>query len=273
MDHTMYKGNQVETFAPHHDRWIQIHFSALNLPGCQTKWQYSNLPNSKHYRANSQSCNETNHHTHWYCQNCFTCANPYGNHVPTPGEFVPCKCNQEEDEEDYSDIFDLYSEQENDPYNGSMDAAYQDIVGSSNENEVDHWIEPEATSSGAASYVTDISYSVDWENEPEDYDLRQNLHEIYMQQAEYRQVIVRRMDQNLDFYEVTTTFVTICTTCQVELSHGINHQCLIGYEPGQQHPEMNPAALVNDVWWEIPTAVQQENDLWHNNYGPQGFSW
>jgi hypothetical protein len=61
------------------NRWIQVHFSALDVPGCQTKWQWNGLHNNKKYRKNSYSCNENDHHSHWYCTKCYQCANPYGN--------------------------------------------------------------------------------------------------------------------------------------------------------------------------------------------------
>jgi hypothetical protein len=57
-------------------KWIQVYFSALNTPGCQTKWQWNGLMNNRQYRRNSYACNETDHHSYWYCIYCYQCANP-----------------------------------------------------------------------------------------------------------------------------------------------------------------------------------------------------
>jgi hypothetical protein len=74
-------------------RWIQVHFSALNIPGCQTKWQWNGLMNNRQYRRNSYACNETDHHSHWYCIYCYQCANPHGNYIPFPNEYTLCRCD------------------------------------------------------------------------------------------------------------------------------------------------------------------------------------
>ncbi|CAI2200769.1 780_t:CDS:1, partial [Funneliformis geosporum] len=48
------------------NQWMQVHFSALNVPGCQTKWQWNGLYNNRKYRKNTYACEENDHHSHWY---------------------------------------------------------------------------------------------------------------------------------------------------------------------------------------------------------------
>src|SRR5215216_732230 len=54
----------TEEYEEKHSRWIQVHFSALDVPGCQTKWQWNGLHNNRKYHKNSYTCNENDHHSH-----------------------------------------------------------------------------------------------------------------------------------------------------------------------------------------------------------------
>src|SRR5687767_4145590 len=49
--------------------------------------------NNCQYRRNSYSCNETDHHSHWYCIYCYQYANPHGNYIPSPNKYTLCKCD------------------------------------------------------------------------------------------------------------------------------------------------------------------------------------
>lgn len=284
MDQTMYKGNNnTSGQSPESltDRWVQMNFSALNVPGCQTKWQYYGLPNSKHYRNNAQSCNETDHHSHWFCTECFTCINPYGNYVPEPRESTLCKCNaEEEQDDDYSEIFDLYSEQDKeDPYDGNIGVVYQEVIGTSGawieyEEELDRPNYQYETRSNTPSYLEDIDHEYDWRNESDEYNLQQDLHNIYLQNANFQQTISRQMEiSSYTFTTISTSFRTNCIICNDDLTTtGIDHFCHVGYSLGQVHPEMDPSALVNEIWWTIPDAVQKENLQWQQK-PPTKFRW
>jgi hypothetical protein len=59
--------------------------------------------------------------------------------------------------------------------------------------------------------------------------------------------------------------------CKKNLPYGtIIHHCIFEFGPVQVHPEMDPKHLVNDIWWQEPKAVQQENfELWTEIYLPQ----
>jgi hypothetical protein len=36
----------------------------------------------------------------------------------------------------------------------------------------------------------------------------------------------------------------------------LEHDCIVGYELSQIHPEMIPEALTNEIFWDIPEKVQ-----------------
>src|SRR5688500_7071333 len=54
-----------------------------------------------------------------------------------------------------------------------------------------------------------------------------------------------------------------CTLCEKIITTELEHNCIVGYGLGQIHPEMKPEALVNEVFWEIPEAVQQQDKVHH----------
>ena len=118
--------------SPLENRWIQVHFSNLNILGCQTKWQYNCLPNNKKYRANSQRCGETDHHSHWYCKNYYTNLNPCRQYIPDPTENTICQCNKP-DESEYDSTSDDGStspyNQENIPITSDLNNSTNDIYG------------------------------------------------------------------------------------------------------------------------------------------------
>ena len=64
---------------------------------------------------------------------------------------------------------------------------------------------------------------------------------------------------------------TYCKLCKKNLPYGtVIHHCVFGFGPGQVHPGMDPKHLVNEIWWQEPEAVQQENfELWTEIYLPQ----
>jgi hypothetical protein len=102
---------ELEEESTTNSRWIHVHFSALNMPGCQTKWQWNGLMNNRQYRRNSYACNKTDHHLHWYCIYCYQCANPHGNYIPFPSEHTLCRCDDYY--QDFSDFVNEYFCQNN----------------------------------------------------------------------------------------------------------------------------------------------------------------
>ena len=54
---------------------------------------------------------------------------------------------------------------------------------------------------------------------------------------------------------------TYCRLCKRNLLYGTSaHECIMGYNPGQIHPEMNPAFLINAPWWNEPPEIVAENN-------------
>ena len=105
----------TEEMEEENNRWIQVHFSALNVPGCQTKWQWNGLHNNRRYRKNTYACEETDHHSHWYCTECFRCANLRGNYIPTPTENSVCLCNEDEYYAEYINMTSSDNDAEDEP--------------------------------------------------------------------------------------------------------------------------------------------------------------
>jgi hypothetical protein len=54
------------------------------------------LHNNKRYQKNTYACEETDYHSHWYCTECFQCANLRGNYISAPTENSVCLCNEDE---------------------------------------------------------------------------------------------------------------------------------------------------------------------------------
>ena len=51
-----------------------------------------------------------------------------------------------------------------------------------------------------------------------------------------------------------------CTLCGTIITTNLNHECIVGYNLGQIHPEMVPETLINEVFWDIPEKVQQNDE-------------
>ena len=90
-------------------------------------------------------------------------------------------------------------------------------------------------------------------------DWRQDLHNIYLQVAEFKQVTVKQM-KNGSLEEVHQEYSASCTLCGKIITENLDHNRVIGYGLGQIHPEMIPEALNNDVFWEIPEEVQRADE-------------
>jgi len=88
------------------------------------------------------------------------------------------------------------------------------------------------------------------------------MHDIYLQAAEFKQVTIKQMKNNA-LVETRQDYSANCTLCEKIITMELEHNCIVGYGLGQIHPEMKPEALVNEVFWEIPEAVQQQDKAHH----------
>ena len=208
------------------------------MPGCQTRWQWNGLANNRNYRKNSYSCNETDHHSHWYCKICYHCANPYGNYTSPPNENTLCKCNEEYQE--FSDYI--------------LEESYSQMEQEQNDN-IEEYSDQYSNSSNLELQNDDIESILDGKGK----DWRQDLHDIHLQVAEFKQVTVKQM-KNRSLKEVHQEYSASCTLCGKIITENLDHNCVIGYGLGQIHPEMISEALTNDVFWEIPEKVQRADE-------------
>jgi hypothetical protein len=225
---------ELEEESTTNSRWIQVHFSALDIPGCQTKWQWNGLMNNRQYRRNSYSCNETDHHSHWYCIFCFQCANPYGNYITSPNEQTSCKCD------DYYQEFSDYISEE---YCQQNESSNENLY-SQSDNESEYYSSQE-----------DLESVLDGKGK----DWRQDMHNIFLQAAEFKQTTVKQM-QDRSLVEVRQDYSVNCTLCGKIITMDLEHDCIVGYKLGQVHPEMIPEALINEIFWDIPEKVQQHDE-------------
>jgi len=90
--------------------------------------------------------------------------------------------------------------------------------------------------------------------------------EIYKENIKVKQVIANQPitkggSKCTDFCDIENHHIhTYCKACKHNLPYGIVlHDCIIGFERGKIHPDMNSNYLINDLWWTEPQLVQQEN--------------
>ncbi|CAI2188647.1 18328_t:CDS:2 [Funneliformis geosporum] len=50
-----------------------------------------------------------------------------------------------------------------------------------------------------------------------------------------------------------------CTLYRTIITTNLDHECIVGYNLGQIHPEMVPETLINEVFWDIPEKKTKEN--------------
>ena len=90
-------------------------------------------------------------------------------------------------------------------------------------------------------------------------DWRQDMHNIFLNAAEFRQTTIKRMNGNR-LEEFAQEYSINCTLCGKIITMDLNHECIIGYDLGQLHPDMIPETLTNEVFWEIPEEVQRNDN-------------
>ncbi|CAI2194917.1 9688_t:CDS:1, partial [Funneliformis geosporum] len=50
------------------------------------------------------------------------------------------------------------------------------------------------------------------------------------------------------------------TLCGIIITTNLYHECIIGYNLEQLHPEMVPETLSTEVFWDIPEEVQRNDE-------------
>ena len=66
--------------------------------------------------------------------------------------------------------------------------------------------------------------------------------------------------QNHSLIEVRQDYSVNCTLCGKIITTNLEHDCIVGYNLGQIHPDMTPEALTNEIFWNIPEEVQQHDE-------------
>ncbi len=110
-------------------------------------------------------------------------------------------------------------------------------------------------------------------------DWRQDLHNIFLNAAEFRQTTIKRMNGH-QLEEYAQEYSVNCTLCGKIITTDLNHDCIIGYNLGQIHPEMVPETLHTEVFWDIPEEVQRNDnaclaavELLQPTKNPQTYDW
>ena len=80
-----------------------------------------------------------------------------------------------------------------------------------------------------------------------------------MKAAEFRQTTIKRMNGN-QLEEFAQEYSVNCTLCGTIITTNLDHECIVGYNLGQIHPEMVPETLINEVFWDIPEEVQRNDN-------------
>jgi len=130
-------------------------------------------------------------------------------------------------------------------------------ISSSESAENEEWFEEELSRQYSnTALITAIRYK-----SPND-----ELEEIYRDNIKIKQVIagqpITRGGSQCTFSCDTENHHvhTYCKACKKNLMYRtIIHDCIIGYGLGKIQPDMKPEYLTNDLWWEEPLLVQQEN--------------
>ncbi|CAI2197167.1 1268_t:CDS:1, partial [Funneliformis geosporum] len=51
-----------------------------------------------------------------------------------------------------------------------------------------------------------------------------------------------------------------CNLCDTIITTNLDHEYIVRYSLGQEHPEIIPETLINEVFWDIPEKVQQDDE-------------
>ena len=90
-------------------------------------------------------------------------------------------------------------------------------------------------------------------------DWKQDLHNIFLNAAEFRQTTIKRMN-GTRLEEFAQEYSVNCTLCGIIITTDLEHNCIIGYNLGQIHPKMIPETLCNEIFWNIPEKVQRNDN-------------
>ena len=150
--------------------------------------QWNRLINNRQYRKNSYSCNKTDHHSHWFCIFCFQCTNSYRNYISSSTEHALCKCD-----EYYQELSDYVKEE----YCQENKYSDEDLYSQRSNNESEYYSSQEDLES--------ILYG-------KGKDWKQDMHNIYLQVAEFKQTAVKQM-QDHSLVKVRQDYSVSCTLC------------------------------------------------------------
>ncbi|CAI2199646.1 12000_t:CDS:1, partial [Funneliformis geosporum] len=73
------------------------------------------------------------------------------------------------------------------------------------------------------------------------------------------QTTIKRMNGS-KLEEFAQEYSVNCTLCGMIITTNLDHECIVGYNLGQIHPEMVPETLINEVFWDIPEKIQQDDE-------------
>ncbi|CAI2196332.1 10825_t:CDS:1, partial [Funneliformis geosporum] len=73
------------------------------------------------------------------------------------------------------------------------------------------------------------------------------------------QTIIKRMNGN-KLEEFAQEYSVNCNLCGTIITTELDYECIVNYNLGQIHPEMVSETLINEVFWDIPKKVQQDDE-------------
>jgi hypothetical protein len=207
-------------------RWEEVHFicQGWNTYPCQTRRQ------NPRYYSTTTVCNQTDHHSHWYCMNCSYCYNPLF-WKPQPPETAECYCIM-----DNSDVLT-----ENGILSSETEWESESIpTRNMSPIPVDN---PEENPNNWTIYTPAYTY-----NQPM----------LDQQYADHILQVTNSQNQEELHW---------CLKCNKHLPRDrFVHNCVYGYKLGQQHAEMRSECLSNTPWWEIPYDESSDNNQEENYY-------
>ncbi|CAI2192636.1 11374_t:CDS:2, partial [Funneliformis geosporum] len=81
----------------------------------------------------------------------------------------------------------------------------------------------------------------------------------WMKTAELRQTTIKRINGS-KLEEFAQEYSVNCTLCETIITTNLDHECIVGYNLEQIHSEMVSETLINEVFWDIPKMVQQDDE-------------
>ena len=129
----------------------------------------------------------------------------------------------------------------------------------SENNDIEEEPQPEQSENSNKSEFNFSDEETEYILDGKGQDWKQDLHNIFLNAAEFRQTTIKRMN-GTRLEEFTQEYSVNYTLCGTIITTDLEHECIIGYDLGQIHPEMISETLCNEIFWKIPEEVQRNDN-------------